>query len=30
MQGIQYIINDQREKTAVVIDLEQWDTEITF
>lgn len=24
MQGIQYIINDQGEKTAVVIDLKQW------
>jgi hypothetical protein len=27
MQGIQYIIDDQGEKTAVVIDLEQWGTE---
>jgi hypothetical protein len=24
MQGVQYIINDQGEKTAVVIDLKQW------
>jgi hypothetical protein len=24
MQGIQYIIDDQGEKTAVVINLEQW------
>ncbi len=27
MQGIQYIIDDQGEKTAVVIDLAQWDKE---
>jgi len=27
MQGIQYIIDDQGEKKAVVIDLEQWGQE---
>lgn len=27
MQGIQYIIDEQGEKTAVVIDLTQWGTE---
>lgn len=27
MKGIEYIINDQGEKTSVVIHLEQWDQE---
>jgi hypothetical protein len=27
MQGIQYIVDDQGEKTAVVIDLSQWGQE---
>lgn len=27
MDGIQFIINDQGEKTAVVIDLQQWGRE---
>ena len=27
MQGIQYIVDDQGEKTTVVINLEQWGTE---